>query len=209
MGRSWSSRSVSLEAVSGFRIPATTASHRRTIAHVTASTIAAWVADTAPELPLPVTLSVPRRADHAAVAEAVAASLEDVLDVRVTLRALDPEGLARAVELGEAPVFRPPLRAAVGGAAAGSTLLDPAFRATAPRPAAGTGWGDAESDGLLDRLRGRPDPGAAAALDAALTGEAVVLPLVWLERDLAVAPGVRGFALDPTGRWWPERVALG
>lgn len=174
-----------------------------------AELFAAWVADAAPELPLPVSLSVPRRADHAAVAEAVATTLEDVLDVRVTLRALDPEGLAGAVAAGEAPVFRPALRAAVGGTAAASTLLDPAFRATAPRPAAGTGWGDAESDALLDRLRGTPDPGAAAALDAALTGDAVVVPLVWLERDLAVAPGVRGFALDPTGRWWPERIGLG
>ena len=176
---------------------------------IAAELFAAWVADADPVLPLPVTLSVPRRADHAAVAEAVAAALEDVLDVRVTLRALDPEGLTRAVAAGEAALFRPSLRSGVGGAAAASSLLDPAFRATAPRPVAGTGWGDADSDALLDRLRGGSDPGAAAALDAALTGEAVVLPLVWLERDLAVAPGVRGFALDPTGRWWPERVALG
>ena len=169
----------------------------------------AWAEGTGAVLPLPLTLTYPRRSDHAAVAEALAAQLESVLDVRVSLRAVDLAGLADAVAAGEAPLFRPGLRATLGGGAAASSLLDPAFRATAPRPAAGTGWGDGVSDGLLDRLRAGSDPVAAAALDAALVGEAVVLPLFWLRQDLVVAPTVTGFALDPTGRWWPERVGLG
>ncbi len=170
--------------------------------------LAAWAEGRGPDATPPITLTYPRRADHAAVAEVVAAQLEDVLGVRVGLRALDLATLAESVRAGEAPLFRPALRATLGGWAAASSLLDPAFRSTAPRPEAGTGWGDAGTDTLLDRLRAGPDPEAVAALDAALIGEAVVLPLVWLRQDLVVAPEVRGFALDPTGRWWPERVSL-
>ena len=174
-----------------------------------ATLFTAWAEEAGAELPLPLTLSYPRRSDHAAVAEAVADQLEAVLDVRVSLRALDLTGFAGAVTAGEAPLFRPSLRATLGGWAAASSLLDPAVRASAPRPEAGTGWGDAASDALLDRLRAGPDPAAAAALDGRLTEEAVVVPLFWLRQHLVVAPAVGGFALDPTGRWWPELVTLG
>ncbi len=174
-----------------------------------AELFAAWSADTGAVLPVPLTLTYPRRSDHAAVAEVIAEQLEATLDVRVSLRALDLAGFTAAVEAGEAPLFRPALRATLGGWAAVSSLLDPALRSSARRSEAGTGWGDGASDALLDRLRAGPDPAAAAALDARLTDEAVVLPLFWLQQDLVVAPSVRGFALDPTGRWWPERVGLG
>jgi oligopeptide transport system substrate-binding protein len=168
-----------------------------------------WAAATEAELPLPLTLTYPRRSDHAAVAEELASQLERVLNVRVSLRALDLDGFTAAVAAGEAPLFRPALRATLGGAAATSSMLDPAFRSTAPRPDGGTGWGDPASDAVLDRLRGGADPAAAATVDAALTGDAVVLPLFWLRQDLVVAPSVRGFALDPTGRWWPELLSVG
>ena len=169
---------------------------------------AAWVMDTAAALPLPVTLTYPRRADHALVAEEVAGQLEAALDVRVALRALDLPELDAAVTEGRAGLFRPALRATLGGTAAASSLLDPAFRSTAPRPTAGTGFGGPTTDALLDRLRAGPDPAAAGGLDAVLTAEAVVVPLLWSRHDVVVGPGVRGFALDPTGRWWPERIRL-
>lgn len=168
-----------------------------------------WAEETAAGLPLPIVLTYPRRADHAAVAEELAGQLEAVLDVRVALRALDLPDLDAAVREGRAAVFRPALRATLGGSAAASSILDPAFRATAPRPAAGTGFGDPATDALLDRLRAGPDREAARALDAALTTGAVVVPLLWTRQDVVVGPGVRGFVLDATGRWWPERVRLG
>ncbi len=171
--------------------------------------LAEWAEGTGATLPVPLSLTYPRRTDHAAIAEVVARQLEEVLDVRVVLRALDLAGLAAAVEAGEAGLFRPALRATLPGDAAVSSLLDPAFRAAAPRTVAGTGWGDGATDALLDRLRTGGDAEAAAALDVQLTASAVVVPLVWLRQDLVATPAVRGFALDPTGRWWPELVALG
>ena len=185
-----------------------TCAHCTLDAELAAALFAEWAADTGAALPLPLTLTYPRRSDHAAVAEVVAGQLEAALDVRVSLRALDPARFGAAVAAGEAPLFRPALRATLGGAAAASSLLDPALRASAPRPEAGTGWGDPDSDALLDRLRAGADPAAAAELDARLTEEAIVVPLFWLRQDLAVAPSVGGFALDPTGRWWPELVTL-
>jgi oligopeptide transport system substrate-binding protein len=158
---------------------------------------------------LPIALLVPRRVDHVAIAELVAAQWERTLDVRVTLRAVEPTTLPEALREGSAPVFRPPLRAGLGGAAAVSSLLDPFLRSDAPRSGGGTAWGDAATDALLDRLRVDGDPAAAAALDAAVTEAVVLLPLLWFRHDLVVVPGLRGFQLDPTGRWWPERVALG
>lgn len=169
---------------------------------------AAWVEATGASVPLPLTLAYPRRTDHASVAEAVAVELERVLEVRVALRALDLPDLTAAIASGEAAIFRPPLRSALGGDAAASSLLDPAFRSEASGAGLPTGWGDQTSDALLDTLRAGPDPATVAALDRALTDDAVVLPLLWFRQGLVVAPGVRGFAIDPTGRWWPESVAL-
>jgi len=158
--------------------------------------------------PVPLTLVVPRRGDHVAIATVVAAQWEALLDVRVALRALDPDAFAAAVTDGRAPVFRPSLRSGLGGSAAASSLLDPALAPGSRRPWVGSSGIDGTAEALLGRLRSGSDPDAVAGLEATLTEAAVLVPLLWFRHDLVVVPGVRGFHLDPTGRWWPERVLL-
>jgi len=160
----------------------------------------------ADELPLAISLTYPRGAGHATIAERIAQDIERVLAVTVRLQSRDLGGLVRAVTAGEAPLFRLGLRASLGGTAASVAMLDPTFR-----PGAAENWvrwdGPATSD-LLDELGVTRDPRLARELEAELLEEAAVVPLLWTRQDLVVHPDITGFRLDVTGRWWPELISL-
>jgi len=154
-----------------------------------------------------ITLTYPRGGGHVTVAERVASDIERTLDLEVQLQARDLGTLVRVVTAGEAPLFRYGLRATFGGRAAALSLLDPALRPG--RPENWTGWDDARTTVLLDGWT----PGATIddlrSIEADVLSAAAVVPILWTRPDLVVHPDVRGFRLDPTGRWWPELLRLG
>jgi len=167
----------------------------------------AWSADR-PDTgsPVPITLTYPRGAGHATIAERIAADLEGTLDVSVRLQSRDLAGLVREVTSGAAPLFRYGLRASMGGEVAAVSMLDPAFR-----PGAVENWVRWEAPGtvdLLDRLAGDPTAPLVRILEAELLDQAAVVPLLWTRHDVVAHPDLGGFRLDPTGRWWPELVRL-
>lgn len=166
-----------------------------------------WAGDQ-PDLtrPLSITLTYPRGAGHATIAERIAADLEGNLDVTVRLQSRDLAGIVRGITSGDAPLFRYGLRASMGGEAAGASMVDPAFR-----PGALENWvrWDAPGTGeLLDRLAATRAPELARVLEAQLLSEAAVIPLLWTRHDIVAHPDLAGFRLDPTGLWWPELVHL-
>jgi oligopeptide transport system substrate-binding protein len=158
------------------------------------------------------TLTYPRGPGHVGVAEQLARDLETGLGVRVLLQSRALDVFTRDVAAGEARLFRLGLRPALGGDAILTSLLDPTFRSDADRTRNPTGGGDLRRDALLDALRIAPDGEQAAILardiERAVLDDVLVVPLFWTRHDLVVVPGVEGFRLDPTGRWWPELVSL-
>jgi oligopeptide transport system substrate-binding protein len=165
-------------------------------------------ADEQPEeaRPTTITLTYPRGAGHATIAERIASDLESSLDVSVRLQSRDLAGIVRGVTSGDAPLFRYGIRASMGGDAAGASMLDPAFR-----PGALENWVRWDAPGtvaLLDALAATRDPALARTLEARLLSEAAVIPLLWTRHDLVAHPDLVGFRLDATGRWWPESVRL-
>jgi oligopeptide transport system substrate-binding protein len=165
-----------------------------------------WALEGAVDLPVPITLAYPRGAGHATIAERIAADLERTLDVSVRLQSRDLASLVRGVESGESPLFRYGLRATRGGEAVAAAMLDPAFRPEAIEN--WVRWSGAGTAALLDELAVTHDPQLAREVEAAVLSDAAVIPLLWTRHDLVVHPDVIGFRLDPTGRWWPERVRL-
>lgn len=154
----------------------------------------------------PIVLTYPRGPGHVAVAEHIASDLEVVLGVAVRLQARDLVSLVRGVSAGESPFFRYGIRASLGGDAAVSSMLDPAFRPGAREN--WVRWSVPETDGALDLLRGTRDLAVARSIEASILDQAAVVPLLWTRHDLVVHPDVAGFQLDPTGRWWPELIVL-
>lgn len=153
-------------------------------------------------------LTYPRTAVNAAVAEAIARDLEQVLGAEVRLQGRDLPGFVRAVEAGEAGVFRLGLSVASDGPRAAAELLVPRFL-----PDRAEAWTRFDAPGLTRRLGGlAADPAAellaAQEVEAELLDQAVVVPLLWPRRDLVVAEDVEGLVLTPGGRWWPELVRL-
>ena len=154
----------------------------------------------------PIVLTYPRGPGHVAVAEHIASDLEVVLGVDVRLQARDLGSLVRSVTAGESPFFRYGIRAALGGDAAITSMLDPAFRTGTKEN--WVRWSTPGTDGALDLLRATHDPAAARSIEASILDQAAVVPLLWTRHDLVVHPDVAGFQLDPTGRWWPELIVL-
>lgn len=165
-------------------------------------------ARTGEDVALEVSLTYPRTAVNAAIAESIADDLEDVLGARVRLQGRDLAGFVRAVEAGEAPLFRLGLAVTSDGPRAAADLLVPRFL-----PDRAASWTRFDAPGLTRRLEelGADPEGALPGgleVEAELLDQAVVVPLLWPRRDLVVARGVEGFVLTPGGRWWPELVRL-
>jgi len=167
-----------------------------------------WLEDQPEGTSLTVTLDYPRSALHAAVAEALARDIEDALGVAVRLQARPLAGFVRAVEAGEAGLFRMGLRAGFPGPRGVADLLDPRFRPGGPDD--WTRFGDADFGAELAALSADPDGAGerAVLLEERLLDRAAVIPLLWGRLDLVVTPEVRGFRVGPDGRWWLERVSL-
>lgn len=154
----------------------------------------------------PLTLTYPRGTVHVAVAERIAADVEEVLGLEVRLQSREFGTLVRAVRDGRAPLFRLGLRAGLGGGAAAVSMLDPALR---PGDVANwTGWEGSTASGLLDGWTPAASDDVVRAVERALLEDAAVVPILWTRPDLVVHPAVGGFHLDPTGRWWPELLHL-
>ena len=152
------------------------------------------------------TITYPRGEGHVTIAERVAADIEQVLDLDVRLQARDLGALVRLVEEGRAPLFRLGLRAPFGGDAAGVGLLGTSFASDAPENR--VGWAEPATDEGLAGWSLGTSAEVVRSVEQRLLDEAVVVPLLWTRPDLVVTPDVRGFHLDPTGRWWPELLHL-
>jgi len=169
--------------------------------------IAAWRERLADDVPEPrITLTYPRGAGHVAVAERIATDLERAIGLDVRLRSREFGSLVREVVAGEAPLFRYGLSSPLEGDAAAVSLLERAFL-----PEGTENWVRWRDPATRDALRSwTPVSGVeqVRAIEAAILDSAAVVPLLWTRPDLVVDPTVRGFRMDPTGRWWPERVWL-
>lgn len=154
-----------------------------------------------------IVLNYPRGDAHVAVAERIASDLERTLGVEVRLQAREFGALVRAIDAGDAGLFRYGLRAGLGGRAAAVSLLSRGFVGAAEDNL--TRWADPRTDELLAAWGPASPPELVRSVEQRLLDEAVVVPLLWTRADLAVHPDVRGFRMDLTGRWWPELVELG
>jgi len=169
--------------------------------------ITEWRSSRPAALPEPVvTLNYPRGGGHVVIAERVASDLEQTLGLEVRLQSRDLGGLVRAIGAGEAPFFRYGIRSVLGGDAAISGLLDPAFRPGAEGN--WVRWRDPGTQSLLDELAASLDPELARSVERNVLDAAAVVPLLWTRPDVVAHPDVAGFRLDPTGRWWPEHLRL-
>jgi len=188
--------------------PAVDCGHCRHDPELARALLADWRSARGGDAPLELTLTYPRTPSNAAVAESIARDLEAVLGAQVRLQGRDLAGFVRAVEAGEAPLFRLGQSVASDGPRAIAELLVPRFRPDRPES-----WTGFDAPGLtrrLDALAADPTGGLELAreVEAALLDAAVVVPLVWPRRDVVVADEVRGLVLTPGGRWWPELVRL-
>ncbi len=153
-----------------------------------------------------VVLSYPRGGANVTIAERIAADVEAELGLEVRLQARDFGALVRAVTAGDAPLFRYGLRAHVGGRAAHVSLLDDALRLGSSSN--WIRWRDPATQVLLDSWTPDAAPTLVREIEASVLEAAAIIPLLWTRTDLVVHPDVLGFRSDPSGRWWPELVAL-
>jgi ABC-type transport system substrate-binding protein len=169
--------------------------------------VAAWRDRLGDEMAEPrVTLTYPRGVGHVAVAERIAIDLERTIGLDVRLRSREFGALVREVVAGEAPLFRYGLSAPLEGDAAGISMLERAFL-----PDAAENWVRWGDPAITEELAAwTPTSGVeqVRVIEATILDAAAVVPLLWTRPDLVVDPAVRGFRMDPTGRWWPERVWL-
>lgn len=184
-----------------------TCEHCRYDVSLARTLVAEWRASRAVGVPEPtLTLTYPRGEGHVTIAERVARDLGTVLELDVRLQARDLGSVVRLITERRAPMFRLGLRPGLGGEAAGVSLLTDAFSNDASSN--WVGWSEPETNTTLLGWSPGDPPDAIRTVEQRLLDEAVVVPLLWTRPDLVVVPGVRGFHLDATGRWWPELLDL-
>ena len=154
------------------------------------------------------TLSYNRGSTHTAIAERMAADIEDALDVPVVLDAMDLQPFLQAVRSGESQVFRLGLDPDAPDPGA---YLHPLLHSSAIGVENLTRYADDEVDDLLDRARVADDDEATElwreAERRALEDVAVV-PLLNYRHNRVVADGVRDLYWSPFGRIDLARVWL-
>lgn len=156
-----------------------------------------------------ITLTFNRGGTHAAIAERLAADIEDALGIGVDLEGMELEPFLRAVRSGEADVFRIGLDADAPDA---GSYLYPLLHSSAVGLENLTRFSDDEVDELLTRARATADREEAAELwreaERRALAEVAVVPLLNYRHNRVVAEGVRDLYWSPFGRISLERVWL-
>jgi oligopeptide transport system substrate-binding protein len=138
---------------------------------------------------------------HAEIAEAMAADLEDALDVTVELQAEDLQAFVLGVRRGDFPLFRLGWEA---GEPDPGAYLYPLFHSSQIGLDNLTRYADEEVDALLDLARASEDDREAAEAYAEaerlILEDAPVIPLLWYRHAKVVAPEVRDLRWSPLGR---------
>jgi ABC-type transport system substrate-binding protein len=159
---------------------------------------------TAEELP-PVlerlTLTHNRGRTHAAIAQRMAADIEQALGIEVDLDAWELEPFLQAVTAGEVSVFRlgwDPAEPLPG------SYLRPLFHSSAIGSDNLTGYASEDVDRYLDEARTATFPTIAEAwyrqAERRVVEELPAMPLLWYRHQRVIAPEVRDLAISPLGR---------
>ncbi|MEX0592133.1 MAG: ABC transporter substrate-binding protein [Nitriliruptoraceae bacterium] len=156
-----------------------------------------------------ITLLHPRGATHAAIAQRMAADLEQALTVTINLRAEDLGRFVRTIRDGEAQVFRLGWEPSEPDPGA---YLTPLFHSREIGRDNLTGWSTQQVDALLDEARASMSSGAALAryreAERLVLDEMPVMPLLYYRQAAVVVPDVEGFVWSATGRVDLTRVTL-
>jgi oligopeptide transport system substrate-binding protein len=157
-----------------------------------------------------VTLAFNRGPTHAAIAERMAADLEAALDVEVDVVNSELQAFVQAVRRGDHSVFRLGWDASEPDPGA---YLYPLFHSSQIGQDNLSRYSDEEVDALLDAARADPERGASlrayGAAERAVLDDLPVVPLLWYQHGLVVAPTVRDLHVSPFGRMDLARAWLG
>jgi oligopeptide transport system substrate-binding protein len=147
------------------------------------------------------TLTHNRGRTHAAIAERMAADIEDALGVEVDLDARDLQPFVQAVRRGEVPVFRLGWDPGEPGPGA---YLRPLFHSSQVGLDNLTRYADPEVDALLDSAADAQDRSVAEArfrrAERRILQDAPAIPLLWYRNSRVVLPEVQDLSLSPLGR---------
>jgi oligopeptide transport system substrate-binding protein len=147
------------------------------------------------------TLTHNRGRTHAAIAERMAANIEDALGVEVDLDARDLQPFVQAVRRGEVAVFRLGWDPGEPGPGA---YLRPLFHSSQVGLDNLTRYADPEVDALLDSAADAQDRSVAEAryrrAERRILQDAPAIPLLWYRQSRVVLPEVQDLTLSPLGR---------
>lgn len=147
------------------------------------------------------TLDHQRGRTHAAIAERMAADIEEALAVEVRLAGRDLGPFVRAARAGELPVFRLGWSATEPGAGA---WLYPLFHSSQIGVDNWSRFGDEEVDDLLEQARTSPLRSDALfahrAAERRILAAAPAIPLLWYRHARVVTPEVEGLTWTALGR---------
>jgi ABC-type transport system substrate-binding protein len=147
------------------------------------------------------TLTHNRGRTHAAIAQRMAADIEQALGIEVDLDAWELEPFLQAVTAGEVAVFRlgwDPAEPLPG------SYLRPLFHSSAIGMDNLTGYASEDVDRYLDEARTTTLPTVAEAwyrqAERRVVEELPAMPLLWYRHQRVIAPEVRDLAISPLGR---------
>jgi oligopeptide transport system substrate-binding protein len=149
----------------------------------------------------PVTLTYNRGTFHGAIAEQVAADIDEALGLEVSFQGQELAPFIQGVRRGDVSVFR--LGWDVGEPAA-QAYLYPMFHSSQVGLDNLTRFADDEVDALLDQARASADQPERLALlreaERRVLEELPAIPLLWYRHDLVVRPEVQDLVYTQLGR---------
>jgi ABC-type oligopeptide transport system substrate-binding subunit len=149
----------------------------------------------------PITLTYSRGVYHGAIAERIAADLQEELGLEVDFQAQELGAFIQGVRRGDSPVFR------IGWDATApdpSSYLYPLFHSSQIGLDNLTRYADDEVDALLDAARESPEPSERRRLlrtaEREVLADLPAIPVLWYRHDVVIRPGVRDLRYSPLGR---------
>lgn len=149
----------------------------------------------------PITLTYSRGVYHEAIAERIAADLEEELGLEVDFQAQELGAFIQGVRRGDTPVFR------IGWDATApdpSSYLYPLFHSSQIGLDNLTRYADDEVDALLDAARESAEPSERRRLlraaERAVLADLPAIPVLWYRHDVVIRPEVRDLRYSPLGR---------
>jgi oligopeptide transport system substrate-binding protein len=157
----------------------------------------------------PITLTYSRGVFHSAIAERIAADLDEILGLEVDFQAQDLATFIQGVRRGDTPVFRLGWDATEPDPA---SYLYPLFHSSQIGLDNLTRYANDEVDELLDAARQSPEPGERRRLlraaERAVLADLPAIPVLWYRHDVVVRPEVRDLRYSPLGRLSLSRAWL-